>query len=433
MGKRFSWQWVLIALVVAVCVYYIIPPKERIKLGLDLKGGMHIVMEVDTDKIEDVAEKDKAVRRVLEIFRNRIDEFGVSEPSIQKQGLNKIVVQLPGMKDEKRALELLSTRAILEFRIVNDENLKDALDGRVPLGYEILYEYNAETRQKEPYLVKIKPDITGKYLKDAFVQFGEFGAPIIGFEFNDEGGKLFSEITGNNIEKKLAIVLDGRVKSAPVIRSRIKGKGIIEGKFSLEEARDLAIVLRTGTLPAPVNIIEKRVVGPSLGKDSIQSGLMAGIIGTILVALYMIIYYRFSGVIADTALFINIIMVMGILVMFKGTLTMPGIAGIILTIGMAVDANVIIFERIKEELRSGKTLLASLDLGYKRAFLTIFDSNITTLFTALFLFWFGTGPIKGFAVTLSIGIASSMFTAVFAAKHMTLFLIKTLNIKTLSI
>ncbi|MFH1897923.1 MAG: protein translocase subunit SecD [Candidatus Desantisbacteria bacterium] len=387
---------------------------KTIKLGLDLRGGMHLVLEVDTTKLPKKDKKNVAnvVDQTLEVIRNRVDKFGVSEPVIQRQGENRIVVELPGLKDPQRALDLIGKTAMLEFRLVDDARLEAAKDGDVPDGYEILYD-----DENKPYLVKKDAEVTGEYLTNAFVDSnqGDGGMArrmVVALEFNKIGAKKFARTTGGHIGEKLAIVLDGRVRSAPVIRAKIDGgSAIVEGNFTLQEAKDLAIVLRAGALPAPINIIENRTIGPSLGRDSIEKGVVASILGIILVMLFMATYYKLSGAIADVGLLGNILMMMGAMVAVSGTLTIPGIAGIILTIGMSVDSNVLIFERIREELRTGKTIKTAIDAGYKKAFWTVFDSHVTTLITALILFAFGTGPIKGFAVTLSIGIIISLFTA----------------------
>ena len=387
---------------------------KTIKLGLDLRGGMHLVLEVDTTKLSKKDKKNVAnvVDQTLEVIRNRVDKFGVSEPVIQRQGENRIVVELPGLKDPQRALDLIGKTAMLEFRLVDDARLEAAKDGDIPDGYEILYD-----DENTQFLVKKEPEVTGEYLTNAFVDSNQGGngmtrKMVVALEFNKIGAKKFARTTGGHIGEKLAIVLDGRVRSAPVIRAKIDGgSAIVEGNFTLQEAKDLAIVLRAGALPAPINIIENRTIGPSLGKDSIEKGVIASILGIILVILFMAIYYKLSGVIADVGLLGNILMMMGAMVAISGTLTIPGIAGIILTIGMSVDSNVLIFERIREELRTGKTIKAAIDAGYKKAFWTVFDSHVTTLIAALILFAFGTGPIKGFAVTLSTGIIISLFTA----------------------
>jgi preprotein translocase subunit SecD len=284
-------------------------------------------------------------------------------------------------------------------------------------------------------LLKNKTLLTGGYLESAQVKIGDrFAEPYVGIKFNAQGAKEFDRITGENVKKRLAIVLDGTVHSAPVIQERISGGDAqITGQFTMEEAKDLAIVLRAGALPAPVTILEERTVGPSLGQDSIDKGLWSTIIGGLLVMVFMIVYYRLSGIVANVALVMNIIIILGALAAFKATLTLPGIAGIVLTIGMAVDANVLIFERIREELRTGKTPRAAIDTGYSKAFLTILDTNVTTLIAALFLFGFGTGPVKGFAVTVSIGIVASMFTAIFVTRIIFDYFIWERKIKSVSV
>ena len=379
--------------------------------------------------------KDNAANQALETIRNRIDQFGVSEPTIHRQGANEIVVQLPGVKDPKRAIDLIGKTALLEFKLVDDESpiaaqlpssiapgdeekvLAD-FGGRIPEGSQILFEkkVNRETGAvtKFPILLKKETVLTGALLSEARVALDtQFSTPHVSITFNPEGAKRFEEITAANVKKRLAIILDNTVYSAPVIQERISGgQAQITGSFTMEEATDLAIVLRAGALPAPVNILEERTVGPSLGQDSIDKGTWASIIAGILILIFMVIYYRLTGLCADVALAMNMLLLLGVMVAFKATLTLPGIAGIVLTLGMAVDANVLINERIREELRLGKTPRAAVEAGYAKAFLTIFDSNVTTLVAALFLFGFGTGPVKGFAVTLTIGIVVSMFTAI---------------------
>lgn len=407
-----------------------------INLGLDLKGGSHLILEVDTGKLPAEMELADAVNRAIEVIRNRVDQFGVTEPLIAKQGDRWIVVQLPGVKDPKRAKELIGKMALLEFRLVDDSvaindivekiktknmsisklqeiNKDPDIQKLLPKGYELF-----AGRDDRYYLLKSTPELTGAYLVNARVELGgDFGFPYVSLEFNSEGAKIFADVTAANIEKNLAIVLDGVVQSAPVIKTRIPdGRAIIEGNFLEEDAKLLATVLRAGALPAPVKIIEERTVGPTLGEDSIKAGVISAIIGGLLVIIFMILYYRISGFIADVALFLNFTILLAIMAYFRFTLTLPGIAGIILILGMAVDANVLILERVREELALGKTVRVAIDAGYSKALTTIIDSNITTLVAALFLFQFGTGPIKGFAVTLSLGILISMFSAIFVTK-----------------
>jgi preprotein translocase subunit SecD len=533
MFKSIKLRMAIYAIICLVAVYFLIPtlipqlpspwneyfPKEKIHLGLDLQGGMHLVLEVDTEKaLESMMERsandlkeslmenkvhfrkvekakgatislelteasgrtalDKILRdhyldleiassepreggqivilkindkraidlkkltveHSLETIRNRVDQFGIAEPEIIPEGDNRIMIQLPGIKDPERAKNLIGKTALLEFKIVDDENsLDEALRGNIPEGDIIAYGLRTDKstgqRGSTPYLIKNKTLLTGASLETAKVQISDrFGEPNVSIKFNSQGATDFDRITNDNVRKRLAIVLDGVVHSAPVIQERISGgQAQITGNFTMDEARDLAIVLRAGALPAPVNIIEERTVGPSLGSDSIRQGIMATIIGLLLVVIFMIIYYRLSGTVADLALIINIVLVLGILVAFKATLTLPGIAGLLLTIGMAVDANVLIFERVREELRTGKNIRLSLDTGYKRAFITIIDTHVTGIVSAIFLIIFGTGPIKGFAVTLIIGLLASLFTAVFVTRVIFDYFTWSFNVKKLSI
>ncbi|MFZ3137955.1 MAG: protein translocase subunit SecD [Thermodesulfovibrionales bacterium] len=383
--------------------------------------------------------KDTSTDQALETIRNRIDQFGVSEPTIHRQGENEIVVQLPGVKDPKRAIDLIGKTAQLEFKLVADdvkvaseipqtiapgeeELLLSQFAGKIPEDTEILFEkkVNRETGavRKLPILLKKQAALTGDLLSDAKVSIDtRFSEPYVSLSFNTAGAKLFEEVTGANVKKRLAIILDNTIYSAPVIQEKIAGGNAqITGNFTMEEAKDLSIVLKAGALPAPMKMLQNVTVGPSLGRDSIEAGKMAGIIGTVAVVIFMIFYYRFSGIIADFALLLNIILLLGAMASLNATLTMPGIAGIILAIGMAVDSNVLMFERMRDELRAGKTPRAAVDSGYNKAFWTIFDSHVTTLITAAVLFQFGTGPIKGFAVTLSLGVSINLFTALIGTK-----------------
>ena len=599
---------------------------KAIKQGLDLQGGMHITLEVDMVRLlENIATKkdDKfyelqtrlrelvsassedfyallsevyrennlplnryfgdmrdsegdiiklikdeaadAVSRSQEILTNRVDQFGVSEPSIHRQGNHRIVVELPGVHDPSRARALIGKTALLEFKLLASDDKtqlileeidsylkreiagglsiegdttealedmaavtsadtmetaeadttgpapkesKDAvvdvnelfgaetvpLDGDtsllvdsdlmqnnpfytllrniqgnisvpkqnyrtvnriihrreiqnlMPSEYEFLWSNVAEVSPSDGneyytlYYIKREPELTGSALRDATVQIsggdggGAAGQPIIAFELNRQGARAFARITGAHIGNQLAIVLDDKVHMAPNIKSKIPdGRGIIEGSFAMEEARDMAIVLRAGALPAPVNFVEERTVGPSLGQDSVNEGFTSAVAGLILVILFMLWYYRMGGIVADIALVLNMLFVMSILAGFQGTLTLPGIAGIILTIGMAVDANVLIYERIREELRTGKTVKAAVDAGYSRAIVTILDANITTLIAAVVLYQFGAGPIQGFALTLMIGIVASMFTAIVVTRAVFDWALNKFQVKTLKI
>jgi preprotein translocase subunit SecD len=496
--RDLRWKLAVIVAVIGVGVWFTFPLGRRMNLGLDLQGGMHLVLEVEAEKavesttdrlLNEVSEglaklavpglevrklapdglvvkvrdagrsdavaeamkafaslvpvggkggteltyklDDQRVRRLmenaldqaLETIRNRVDQFGVAEPTIQRQGSRNIVVELPGIKDPERAIQLIGKTARLEFRLVDEQHSVDeAVKGKVPDGSEVLYERKVNRQTGEvsrlPYLIRKQALLTGDALTNAEVRIGsQFNEPYVSIEFDREGARRFERITSENVGKRLAIVLDNTVYSAPVIRERIAGgQAQITGSFTVEEARDLAIVLRAGALPAPVRIEYESIVGPSLGQDSIRQGLMAGLISSIMVVLFMLVYYRLSGFVANVALVLNILLLLGGLGYFHATLTLPGIAGIVLTLGMAVDANVLIFERIREESRLGKPPRASIDAGFARAWSAILDGNVTTLIAAAMLFQFGTGPIKGFAVTLSLGLIANLFTAVFVCK-----------------
>jgi len=479
--------------------------EKMLKLGLDLRGGMEINLYVDLSGLPQ-DEHEQAVKVAVEIIQNRIDQFGVAEPVIQRVGADKIVVQLPGVKDFQRAKDLIGKTAILEFKLVakpddiqraitqldtwlsqnyqrfpylsvldyGDEKeadifaAEDSLDAEdthwystilsdlifsrgglgvshenkelirrlladpafqaaMPAGLTILpgKENSATPRADLPiYVLERRAELTGDLLTTAETRYGGgqndvFNAnrPYVGLKFNREGARLFDRVTGQNIQRNLAIVLDDVVYVAPTINDRIRGgEAQITGSFTAEECNDLVIVLKAGNLPAPVSIGGERIVGPSLGSDSIRKGMLAGIIGMALVVIFMIIYFKLSGFIAVIALLLNSAFVFAALTFFEATLTLPGIAGMILTIGMAVDANVLIFERIKEELRHGKTVRNAIDDGYGRALITIVDSNLTGLIVAAVLYQFGSGPIRGFAITYTIGTIASMFTAIFVTK-----------------
>ncbi len=418
--KSLSWRFPLIAVVIATCLYYAIPPfgtpgkPGKIKLGLDLQGGMHLLLRVDTSKLPEKAKED-ATERAMEIIRNRIDQFGVAEPSIQREGNDRIVVQLPGVTDRERALALLGKTALLEFKIVSDDAtlLKEAIAGDIPESYELL-----SSDEGGQILVEKEALLTGKNITNAGVSFeSNFNEPVVTMEFNSEGGKIFSDITGANVGRHIAIILDGKVQSAPVVNERIpSGKAQITGRFNMDAANDLSIALRAGALPAPIIVEEERSVGPSLGKDSIQQGINASLFGFGAVVLFMLIYYMFGGFVADIALALNVLITLAALSYFQATLTLPGIAGTVLTVGMAVDANVLIFERIREERALGKPMASALIAGYNKAFMTILDTHSTTLISSAILYYIGTGPIKGFALTLAIGIIASLFTSVFVTR-----------------
>lgn len=419
MEKRILYKIIFILAILGTCVYFAFPLDKRINLGLDLRGGMHLLLKVDTANLSGDAKTD-AVDRAVEVIRNRIDEFGVREPSIQKQGIDEIVVQLPGVTDRDRAIDIIGKTALLEFKIVSDdsEKLKEALSGNIPDGYELKY----SQEDSEPMLLEKDACLIGDALTNAFVRFNQsqFNEPAVALQFNREGSEKFAKITSDNVGKRLAIVLDGKVQSAPRIKEPIpSGEAIITGRFDVDQAQDLALVLRVGALPAPMHIEEERTIGPMLGQDSINKGIKATVLGSIFVFIFMAAYYLLAGLIGDIALVINLLMILGGLgmlpILFPGvsaTLTLPGIAGIVLSLGMAVDANVLIYERIREEINTGKGLSSSIANGYNKAFSAIFDSNLTTLIAAFLLFQFGTGPIRGFAVTLTIGLVASMFTAI---------------------
>ncbi|MEK7446684.1 MAG: protein translocase subunit SecD [candidate division NC10 bacterium] len=369
---------------------------------------------------EAAALRDLAVRQGLETIRNRVDQFGVLEPSIQQQGENRILIQLPGVQDPERAKALIGKTALLEFKLLDERvPVEEALAGKLPDGSELLYQkrVDRETRQERrlPFVVQKKTLLTGADLSTARVSIDQTTSePYVSVELNAAGAKAFADLTEANVNKRLAIVLDGNVHSAPVIRERIpSGQAQITGGFTTEEATDLAIVLRAGALPAPVQVLEERTVGPSLGADSIRQGIIAILASTALVGLFMLVYYRLSGLIANVALGLNLLVLLAVMAGFHATLTLPGIAGIALTVGMAVDTNILIFERIREELRSGKTVRAAIAAGFSRAFKTVVDTHVTVLVSGLILYQFGTGPVKGFAVSLMIGIVASLFTAVF--------------------
>ncbi len=501
MFKDLRWKIPLILFLVLGAGWLAWPLEEKINLGLDLQGGMHLVLEVQAEKavefsleqkVDDIRHalqdedieldrvllnqdaqvirvilvdtvdtptalnvlknytslekkevlrdglelvyrlrpeeikyiQDNAVQQGMETIRNRVDQFGVAEPSIQVQGKRRILVQLPGIKDAKRAIDLIGKTARLEFKMVNESMSPAAAKAQgIPVDSEILYERTVdkttgEVIKKEPYLVKKRVILTGDMLTAADVRYdAQFNEPYVAIAFNSMGGMTFHQVTRENVGKRLAIILDDHIYSAPVIQEEIAGgQAQITGRFTTEEAKDLAIALRAGALPAPVTIEENRTVGPSLGKDSVNAGIQSIQIGMLAVVVFIVIYYRLSGIVAVGALVLNLVMLMGALAYFGASLTLPGIAGIILTVGMAIDANVLVFERIREELRVGKTVRAAIDAGFEKAFRTIVDANVTTFIAAIVLFQFGTGPIKGFAITLCIGIAASMFTAVFVSR-----------------
>lgn len=511
-------RWVLIAVILGWSIFAIYPLDKSINLGLDLQGGMHVVLDVDTNKAieskidnavrqisqeldgagiettyikrdginklsiglssqeirkkvldilsknypyleetgigsgdfnlvmsirasDEIRWKNDAVDQSVEVLRNRIDEFGVAEPLIQRQGEKQIVVQLPGIEDPEKALDLIGKTAVLSFHIVdNSVTPEDLESGNIPFDSMVLAQKEDPTHNHEPgfvHKVAVKKDtlLTGSNIADAEVVIAPSEPfPSVAIQFDTVGAKIFEEITASNINKQLAIVLDGTVYSAPVIRQIISGgKASITGSFTFDEANELKIVLKAGSLPAPVTVVENRTVGASLGEDSIKSGVTASIVGFAAIVMFIGIYYRLSGIIANIALLINLVLILAVLAQFGATLTLPGIAGIMLTLGMAVDANVLIFERVREELRNGRSPANALDIGYSKALSAIVDSNITTLIAAVVLFQFGTGPIKGFAITLSVGLLASMFTAIFVTRTIFMSFMNKRTIKQLSI
>jgi preprotein translocase subunit SecD len=361
--------------------------------------------------------KRNALAQSLEIIRRRIDETGTREPSVQRQGEDRIIIQLPGVKDPERIKELLGTTAKMTFRFV-DEGVSP-YQGTPPPGVEFL-DSNETDPNGNPvrYAVKKRVMVSGENLMTAYSSF-QYGEPVVAFGFDAVGAKRFGDATQKNVGRLFAIVLDDVVISAPQIRSPIlDGNGIITGSFTVQETQDLALLMRAGALPAPVTFLEERTVGAGLGADSIRAGKIASMLGLVFVIIFMALAYGRFGIMADIALGLNLILLLAGLSFLQATLTLPGIAGIVLTIGMAVDANVLIFERIREEARAGRSPVPAIDAGYKRAMTTIIDSNLTTLIAALLLFFFGTGPVKGFAVTLSIGLVTSMFTAIMVTRLM---------------
>ena len=503
MNRNIIWKIVLILAVVVVFTVAIIPTEsnpEPIRRGLDLKGGLHLVMRVNVEEALRL-ETDQAmntlrsqattqnlpvpatrrltdttfaatlpagvgtgeyerigadflpsysvtgvagelrftmkpqsaqslqrdtIEQAVEAIDRRVNELGVTEPIIVPEGEDRIVIQLPGVDDPTRVKDIIKTTAQLQFRLAEGstaptaEALYAQLPANVRADVDILPGDSEDEMGRKTgvifYAVRKNVPVSGRDLKTARVQKGRVGEPVIGFNLTPEGAPKFGELTSTNVGRQLAIVLDNRVVSAPRINSRIDAEGVIEGSFTQQQAADLALVLRSGSLPASLTILEERTVGPSLGRDSIRQGFTASAIGFGLLVLAIILYYRGAGVNAVVALLLNLIILLGMMAFFKATLTLPGIAGIILTLGMAVDSNVLVFERIREEMREGKTVRASIDQGFTRAFGTIIDTHLTTIISALFLFQFGTGPIKGFAVTLLIGLGASVFTAFFVSR-----------------
>ena len=498
MKKGLQWKLILTLGVTALSIFLFFPPKDKIKLGLDLKGGIHLVLQVMTDDAvtietdQEIARlqeqlkkknitfktmvkgdagkftiqglgldqeaglkgvldesfqewdysflgdtislqlkdptvrylKEQAVTQALETIRNRVDVMGVSEPMIQRQGMagDRIVVELPGIEDPDRVKSIIKTTAILEWKLVragpapDEATLLASTGGTAPEDAQVVK--GDPNREPGFYLLDRVATVSGKDLRTVRRSLDEWNSPAVSFSLDPEGGRRFEKATGENIGKQIAIVLDNRVISAPRVESVIPAAtgGIIRGRFTAEEAEDLVVVLKAGSLPAGIRYLEERTIGPSLGADSVRQGLFSFLVAVISVMVFMIIYYRMSGINAIVALILNIVILFGALAYFRAALTLPGIAGIILSVGMAVDANVLIFERIKEEKALGKGILNSIATGFGRAFSAIFDSNLTTIISAVFLFQFGTGPIRGYATTLIIGLTANIFTAVFVSR-----------------
>jgi preprotein translocase subunit SecD len=514
MKKNLQWKVLLTLAVIAGAIILAYPFNDtKIKRGLDLKGGIHLVLQVITDdsinmetdqevaRLEELFKKnaitfqtfvkdgisrfsaqgvladeeaktrdlldqyfrdwdynftgdratltlkplvvqllrDQAVGQARETIDNRINTYGVAEPLIQRQGTDKIVVELPGVDDPERVKELIKVTAVLEWKLVkagpapDEATLLQATNGQLPEDAEIL-KGDAKRGQGGFFLVNKVAVVTGKDLRTVRRTSDEWNNPAVSFTLNADGGARFEQVTGDNIGKQIAIVLDKKVQSAPGIEDRIMRTqgGVIRGRFTPEEADDLITVLKAGALPAGIKYLEERTIGPALGADSVRQGLIAGLVAVLAVMMFMVVFYKLSGINAVVALLLNVLILFGALAYFKATLTLPGIAGIILAIGMAVDANVLVFERIKEESALGKGVASSISLGFSRAFSAIFDSNLTTIISAIFLFQFGTGPIRGYAVTLTISLVANLFTAVFVS-HLLFDLTVRKTAKTLSI
>ena len=497
MKKNLQWKVVLSLIVIGLAIFLAYPFNDtKIKRGLDLKGGIHLVLQVMTDdsinmetdqeigRLEELLKKnnitfqkvtkeglgriavqgaladqeqktrdlfdeysrdwdysftgdranlslkplvvqflrDQSVNQAKETIDNRINTFGVAEPLIQRQGADKIVVELPGVENPDRVKDIIKVTAVLEWKLVkagpaaDEATLLAATNGQVPDDAEVL-KGDPKRGQSGFYLVDKVATVTGKDLRTIRRTQDEWNNPAVAFSLNADGGARFEQVTGANIGKQIAIILDKKVQSAPVVEDRISRAqgGVIRGRFTAQEADDLVVVLKAGALPAGISYLEERTIGPALGADSIRQGLIAGLVAIVAVMTFMVVFYKLSGLNAVAALILNVVILFGALAYFKATLTLPGIAGIILAIGMAVDANVLIFERMKEELAVGKGVLSSVSQGFSRAFTAIFDSNLTTIISAVFLFQFGTGPIRGYAVTLTISLVANLFTAVFVS------------------
>lgn len=412
----------VIFVILVVFSALVVMMKRKINLGLDLKGGSRIVLEAqDTPQVK---VDNNSMLGVIAVVRNRVNGLGVGEIPISRKGFKQVIVELPGVKEPERALKVIGETALLEFVEAEWAPGSDLTKKQIEtLGGKGAYLDKVQTLDDHGNVLDEKPIIlkkivlTGADLKSANPGTDQYGKPIVNIEFSKKGTDIFRGVTSRNVGKPLAILLDKRVISAPKVNEPIpSGKAYISGNFSVKEMHDLVVQLKAGSLPVPLKVVENKIVGPTLGKDSLEKSKIAGIIGFILVVVFMLLYYRYLGLLADIALVIYVLLTLASLNIINATLTLPGIAGLILSVGMAVDANVLIFERIKEEIQTGKTIKSSIDAGFHRAWTTIIDSNVTTLITAVALFWMGTGSIKGFAVTLSLGILISMFSAVFVTR-----------------
>ncbi|MEZ5287689.1 MAG: protein translocase subunit SecD [Vicinamibacterales bacterium] len=503
MGKNLRWKLVVILAVVALSIFAFYPPGEKVRLGLDLKGGVHLVLRVQTDDAlrlltegtaaqlaeqmrtagitgisaqatspteftvsgvpaeQDatfrsslstvelsydrsstgpgsyaftmkpnivVDNRESTVNQALQTIERRVNELGVAEPIVARHSAeDQILVQMPGVTDVNRAKEIIRSTSLLELKLVEQGPFPDeaaarqAYGGNPPPDIQILPGRAEAVAPGQPaapvyYSVRRVPAVTGRDLRNATPQLDEYNRPAVGFSFNSEGAQKFGQFTGSNIGRQLAVVLDGRVQTAPRIESRIDYEGRITGTFSSQEAADLALTLRSGALPAGLTYLEERTVGPSLGADSIRAGVTASVGGLIAVLIFMLLYYKLSGLNALSSILVNLCIVLGLMAYLGATMTLPGIAGFILTIGMGVDSNVLIFERIREELKAARGVRQAVAAGFDRVFLTILDTHVASLIAAAFLFQFGTGPIRGFATTLTIGLLSNIFTAVFVSR-----------------
>jgi preprotein translocase subunit SecD len=518
MNKPFSWKIGVILAVLLLAVWTFYPPQTKVRLGLDLKGGVHLVMRVQTDdalrvETEGVAERlreelatrniavaavtpepptrfvvtgvpegqdqefrrlaedqvgasydrassaggsytftlkpnvertlrEESVRQALQTIERRVNDLGVAEPVVAPHGTgnDQILVQLPGVTDVNRAKEIIRSTALLELKIVeagpagSRESLLQAYAGTVPANMEVVTGAAAGPEGgTSHYLVRRVAAITGRDLRNARPTLDENNQPAVSFTLNNDGAVKFGRVTQENIGRQLAIILDGRVQSAPVIETRINDEGRITGLFTQQEVADLSLVLRSGALPASLTYLEERTVGPTLGADSVRAGVMASATGLALVAVFMLLYYKLAGINAIVSVAMNLVILLGFMAYIDATMTLPGIAGFILTIGMGVDSNVLIFERIKEELATGKGVRQAVSAGFDRVFLTILDTHIASLISAAFLFQFGTGPIRGFATTLFFGLLSNVFTAVFVSRTLFEVILARREAKTLSI